>query len=116
MRLQTYVGSQPPANKIRTSHLSRALWESPPGLFLSPLTDFFQPLGDPLLHAAVGGEVVAAAGERWREALHIGDGVSELVRVLIAGAVAELLHERRRSVAQMERHGIGGRGGDIGAR
>src|ERR1035437_4108579 len=63
--------------------------------------DLFQALANSLFDAAIGGEVVLPAGQRRRQALHIGDGVFELVRVLVALAVAPFLHGFRRRVAQV---------------
>src|ERR1035438_4831751 len=53
---------------------------------------FFQPVRDALLDAAVGREVVLAPGERWRQAFHVHHRILELVGVLVAFRVAPLLH------------------------
>src|SRR5579872_5606769 len=66
--------------------------------------DLFHPLGDSLLHASVGGKVVLPAGERRGKTFHPRNGVLELVRVLVSGAVSPLLHRRGGRIAEMHRH------------
>ena len=58
--------------------------------------------------------VVAAAAERGREAVHVGDAAFDIVGVLVALAVVEGLHQLGRGVAQVERDGLGGGGFDVG--
>src|SRR6266404_1333117 len=71
------------------------------------LTNFSEALAQALLEALVGGLVVGAVGEVVGEALHVRDFVLVLVRVLVAFAVADIFHQARRRVAQVQRDGIG---------
>src|SRR5258708_23539664 len=73
----------------------------------SYFTDFVEALAETLLEALVGGLVVGAAGEVVGEALHVGDFVFGVVGVLVAFAVADMLHQAGDRVAQMQRDGVG---------
>jgi len=60
-----------------------------------------------LFDAAVGRVIVASSSERLRQALHIDARVFGRVRVLIALAVVEFLHQLGGRVAQVQRDGVG---------
>jgi hypothetical protein len=53
---------------------------------IAGLAHLFQSFGDAFLRAAIGGMVVTAAGERRRQAFHTGDGILELMGMLVARA------------------------------
>src|SRR5437867_4211638 len=57
--------------------------------------------------APLGRAVVLASAKRLRQVVLVYARVRRVVRVLVAGAVAEVLHESRRRVADVERHGLG---------
>src|SRR6185369_4879606 len=66
-----------------------------------------QALSDVALAAAVRRLVVATIAERVRQVLLLDLGVRMVVRVLVARAVAEPLHERGGGVPEVERNGQG---------
>ena len=68
--------------------------------------DFFHALAQALLEAFRGGLIVAAAGKAFGEAIHIRNFFGKIVSVLVAAPVALMAHERSRSVAEMQRHGL----------
>ena len=57
---------------------------------------------------SLGGLVVDAVAQIVGQALHVSHFVFEIVRVLVALAVAEVLHQSRGRIAQMQRDGFGG--------
>src|SRR5216683_98718 len=71
------------------------------------LTNFVEAKAEALFEALVGGFVVSAAGEIIREAGHVGDLFVEIVGVLVAFAVAHVLHETGDGVAKVEGDGVG---------
>src|SRR5687767_2192035 len=74
----------------------------PPVLFSA--RDFFKPLLDSGFNADVLRMKILPALQRVGETIHIGDLVLQVVRVLIAFAVAESLHQARRRVPNMQRY------------
>src|SRR4030066_2149430 len=63
-----------------------------------------QAQGDDLLVPGLGGIVVGAPAERFREVLLGDEGVGEIVRVLVSLPVAQILHQAGGGVAQGRRH------------
>jgi hypothetical protein len=52
--------------------------------------------------------VVFPAAEIVRHALHVCDFFFEIMRILVAFAVADLLDQFRYGIAEVQRHGLGG--------
>ena len=67
-----------------------------------------EPSLDLFFEASIGGLIVLSAGQRLRQAGHVRDRVTLVVRVAIVLAVIELLHQLRGCVAQVQWDGIGG--------
>src|ERR1041384_525758 len=65
------------------------------------------PLGQPAaelgLEPPVGGSVVLAVAERGRQVVLIDPRLGRIVGVLVALAIAEVLHQARRGIADVER-------------
>ena len=68
-------------------------------LFHAFVQAFFQPFA--------GGTVVSAVAQIIWQTLHVGNLVFEIMRVLIASAIADILHQTGRRIAQMKRHRFG---------
>src|SRR5579863_10653941 len=67
-------------------------------LRIPPRPNLRQPLGDSLLHSAVGGLVELRSTQVGGQAFHSTERVLVLVRVLIPLAVTPLLHRTRRRI------------------
>ena len=72
-----------------------------------PLLYVFQALFEAAFYALFGGMVVGFVFQGVWEALHGGEFVFIVMGVLIAFAVADILHERCGGVADDKRHGFG---------
>ena len=66
--------------------------------------DFVEPLPDARLKSLIGGMVVNAIGEAFRQAGHVRNFFFRIMRVLIAFSVADVLHQAGDCVAQVQRH------------
>src|SRR5258708_5329662 len=70
------------------------------------LANFVEALAEALLEALVGGLVVGAAGEVVGEASHVRYFIIEIVGVFVPLAIADVFHETRDGIADVERHGL----------
>jgi hypothetical protein len=75
--------------------------------FFFALLDFFHPLGQEFLPAFLCRIVVFAAAKIIWHALHVGDFFVEVMRVLVAFAVTDLLHQLCYRIADVQRNGLG---------
>ena len=66
-----------------------------------------QALADALFDAFVRGLVVAAIFQIVGQALHVSDFAFEIVGILVALPVTEILHKSGRGVAKVQRHRLG---------
>ena len=72
------------------------------------------PLGQLFLPALRARMVELAAAQIIRHAFHVGHAGFDIMSILVAFAVSELLHQRRGRVSQMERHRLRAMGFDLG--
>jgi hypothetical protein len=70
------------------------------------------PLGQKFFTAFRCWMVVFPAAEIVRHALHVCDFFFEIMRILVAFAVADLLDQFRYGIAEVQRHGLGGAQGE----
>src|SRR5437879_1670567 len=71
------------------------------------LTNFVEALAEALLEALIGGLIVRAADEIVGEAGHVCPFIIEIVGVFVALAIADVFHQSRDGVANVERHRFG---------
>src|SRR3989442_9963232 len=74
----------------------------------APAAPVPQAASDLGLQAAVGGPVVAAPAQRLGQVFLVHPRVRGVVGVLVTLAVAQVLHQAGRGVADVQRHGLGG--------